>query len=106
MDVGFGGDLFVHVGNSLGPSLSILVVSSDHGGSVESGGNAGSGSNGSNGSNGGNVMDGGNGDGVSLGGSVPGGGELGLGGLHLGGVSDVKLGEGVSGHSQGSENNL
>merc|ERR1719512_255808 len=51
-------------------------------------------------------MDGGNGDGVSLGGSVPGGGELGLGGLHLGGVSDVVLGEGVSGHSQGSENNL
>merc|ERR1719323_2373542 len=50
-------------------------------------------------------MDGGNGDGVSLGGSVPGGGELSLGGLHLGGVSDVELGEGVSGHSQGSENN-
>ena len=100
MDVGFSGDLFVHVGNSLGPSFSILVVSSDHGGSV----NEGSVESGGNGSDGGG--DGGDGDGVPLGGGVPGGSELGLGGLHLGGVSDVELGEGVSGHSQGSENNL
>ena len=99
MDVGFSGDLFVHVGNSLGPSFSILVVSSDHGGSVNEG-SVESGGNGSDGS------DGGDGDGVPLGGCVPGGSELGLGGLHLGGVSDVELGEGVSGHSQGSENNL
>ena len=93
--VGFSGDLFVHVGDGLGPRLSILVV----------GGN-GNGSNRGNGGDGGNVVDGGNGDGVSLGGCVPGGGELLLGGLYLGGISDVELGEGVSGHSQGSENNL
>ena len=96
--IGFSGDLFVHVGDGLGPGFSILVVGGNgNGGSVDDGGNGG---------DGGNVVDGCNGDGVSLGSCVPGGGELLLGGLYLGGISDVELGEGVSGHSQGSENNL
>ena len=93
VDVGLSGDLFVHVGNSLGPSEAILVVTSnvDHRG---------------NGGHRGNGSDGSNGDGVPCGGSVPGTGEFGFGGLDLGGVRNVELGEGLGGHSQSSKNNL
>ncbi len=99
VDIGLSWDLLMNIRKGLRVSLTILIKASrgghGNGGSVESRGKRGH--------HGG--CDGGGGDGVAGSSGVPGSSELGLGGLHLGGVGDVE-GVGVAGNGQGSEDDL
>lgn len=110
VNVRLSGDIFMDIRFSLGPGLTILVKSSiGNGGGLNNGGKLLDGSkmlDRGNGGGGPKGINGCGGNGVTGGGGVPGSSELGLGSLHLRGVSNVILGKGAGGHGQGSENNL